>query len=308
MAPSPIRMPISLTPDHAVPRPRWHSHAYNRADLYRLAGSLGWVPRPLRLALARRVGRLGPRLMPTEAAAVRRTLSRITGATGGALDALVSATFADFAMCFSDLVSTNRQPADRLGAHVARVDGADRVGQLAGGFVSLTAHVGNWEMAGRLLAGRAERPTHVVVAEDEPIELMRWVRRDGDGVRFVPRARPTMAIELVAALRRGEVVAVQGDRALGTRGDVFVPFFGAPAPFPLGPFVLARAVGVPLVPAFCVLGSDRRYRITVTEPIAVARGGEEEAVAAWVAALEGIVGAHPTQWFNFFDVWSPPAA
>jgi len=27
-----------------------------------------------------------------------------------------------------------------------------------------------------------------------------------------------------------------------------------------------------------------------------------------VAALEGAVRAHPTQWFNFFDVWAPPIA
>jgi len=104
------------------------------------------------------------------------------------------------------------------------------------------------------------------------------------------------------------VVAVQGDRALGTRGDVLLPFFGAPAPFPLGPFVLARAVGVPLVPAFCVLDDRHRYIVTVTEPLSVARGGEEEAARTWVAALERIVGERPTQWFNFFDVWSPPAA
>ena len=27
---------------------------------------------------------------------------------------------------------------------------------------------------------------------------------------------------------------------------------------------------------------------------------------AIVTALEGAVRAHPTQWFNFFDVWAPP--
>jgi len=301
-------MPLSLTPEHAVPRPRWHSHAYNRADLYRLAGALGWLPRRARLALARRIGRVMPRLMPAEEGIVRRTLARVTGATGSRLDALTVGTFTDFAMCFSDLVSTNRQPAARLHAHVARVDGAERVAHLHGGFISLTAHVGNWELAGRLLAGRAGRTTHVVVAEDEARDLGRWVRRDGAGVRFVPRSRPTVSLELVAALRRGEVVAVQGDRALGTRGDVLLPFFGAPAPFPLGPFVLARAVRVPLVPAFCVLDESYRYTVTVTEPLTVARGGEEEAARAWVAALERIVGERPTQWFNFFDVWSPPAA
>jgi lauroyl/myristoyl acyltransferase len=285
-------------------RQRWHSHAYNRADLYRLAAGLGWLPRPMRLGLARKIGRLAPRLMPVERAVIRKTLARVTGATGPRLEALTVRTFTDFAMCFSDLVSTNRRPVARQ-AHVARVEGVENVARVGAGFISPTAHVGNWELAGRLLAGRAARTTHVVVAEEEAAELERWVRRDGDGVRFVPRARPTVSLELVAALRRGEVVAMQGDRALGTRGDVLIPFFGTPAPFPLGPFLLARAVAVPLVPAFCLLDADCDYAVKVAEPIVVSRGGEEEAARAWVGLLEGVVREQPTQWFNFFDVWNP---
>ncbi len=301
-------MPVSLTPEPAVRRPRWHAHAYNRAHLYRLAAGFGWLPRSARLGLARWIGRRAPRFMPAERDVVGRTLERVTGATGSRLDGLIAGTFVDFAMCFSDLMSTNRQPAARLSSHVARVDGAERVARLDGGFISLTAHVGNWELAGRLLASRAGRPTHVVVTGDEAVDLLPWVRRDGDGVRFVPRSRPTVSLDLVAALRRGEVVAVQGDRALGTRGDVLIPFFGAPAAFPLGPFLLARAVGVPLVPAFCLLDAGYRYRVTVTRPLSVSRGGEEAAAGAWVAALERIVSERPTQWFNFFDIWSPPGA
>jgi lauroyl/myristoyl acyltransferase len=301
------RLGASLTSGAAARRPRWHAHAYNRADLYRLAAGLAWLPRRARLGLARAIGRLAPRAMPEERAIVARTLARITGASGSRLDALTRATFADFAMCFSDLLSTNRAPAARLAAHVASIDGGERVAALAAGFVSLTAHVGNWELAGRLLAGRSGRPTHVVVADEEAAELAPWVRRDGDGLHFVPRSRPTTSLHLLAALRRGEVVAVQGDRALGGRGDLPLPFFGAPAPFPLGPFLLARAVGVPLVPAFCVLDARRRYRVIVAEPFVVTRGDEGSAAAAWVATLEGVVRQYPTQWFNFFDVWSGPS-
>jgi lauroyl/myristoyl acyltransferase len=290
----------------AIPSPRWHFHSYNRAALYRIAEALSVVPRDARLALARGLGRLAPRWLPREHLAVRRALEIITGASGARLAQLASAVFRNFAMCFSDLVSTNRRPSEQLLSYVGRLSGVEQLEGLSGGVISVTAHVGNWELAGRLLATRSARRTHVVVAPDVP-ELGRWLRRDGDGMRFVARAAPSIGLELLAALRRGEVVAVQGDRALGTRGDVTLPFFGRGAPFPLGPFVLARAVGCPVVPAFCVLDESLRYRVHVAKPIVVERGDETAAAAAWVAILEDVVREHPTQWFNFFDIWSPPA-
>jgi KDO2-lipid IV(A) lauroyltransferase len=293
----------ALTPH---PPPRWHAHAYNHVTFYRLAAGLGsCLPRRLRLALARQVGRLGPRLLPSEWAAVRHTLARVTGATGPDLDEQATAVFRNFAMCFSDLVSTNRQPAVRLTSHVGPVAGAECIVGIERGLISLTAHVGNWELAGRLLAGRAARPTRVVVAPEDAPGLERWVRRNGDGVRFESRSRPTVSVQLVAALRRGEVVAMQGDRALGSRGDVAVDFFGHPAPFPIGPFLLARAAHVPIVPAFCLLDADHRYTVTLREPLSVSPGREADGLRSWVALLEEVVRGHPTQWFNFFDVWNP---
>lgn len=291
--------------------PRWYWHRYNRAGLYRLAEGIGWLPRGMRLAVARRLGRLAPHFLPAERAAVRTMLEVVTGASGSKLEALAVRVFGDFAMCFSDLVSTNRQSVRRLLTYVERVTGTEHLHALAGGFVSVTAHVGNWELAGRLLATQSARRTHVVVAPEEAPELERWVRRDGDGMRFVPRAHPGIGVALLTALRRGDVVALQGDRALGTRGDVSIPFFGRPAPFPLGPFLLARAAGVPILPAFCVLDRAYRYTVRIAPPITVGRGDEERAARAWVDLLERIVQEHPTQWFNFFDMWRPfagPAA
>lgn len=285
--------------------PRWYAHPYNRPLFYRLAGAAALLPRPARLCLAMGVADLAARWMPAERAVVRRNLERITGAGGPALDALTRALFRDFAVCFADLVSTNRRPGRALLSRIARVTGAEYMRGLDGGVISLTAHLGNWELAGRLLACRARRATHVVVAPDEAPGLDRWLRRNGDGVRFVTRASATAAVNLLAALRRGEVVALQGDRALGGRSDVDVPFFGRAAPFPLGPFLLGRASGAPILPAFCVLDADRRYMVTLCEPFTVPPGGEEGALIRWVGLLEQAVRERPTQWFNFYDVWSP---
>ena len=86
---------------------------------------------------------------------------------------------------------------------------------------------------------------------------------------------------------------------------MLVSFFGRKAPFPVGPFHLARAAGVPVLPAFCTLDGDRRYSLRVLPLMTIARGTEDEALAAWVGTLEQIVAEKPTQWFNFFDVWNP---
>jgi len=45
--------------------------------------------------------------------------------------------------------------------------------------------------------------------------------------------------------------------------------------------------------------------LRVLSPVKITRGGEEEALVAWVGTLESIVAEKPTQWFNFFDVWNP---
>jgi len=295
----------TIHPEPVSQHPRWYGHSYNRVGLYWLAEQLGRAPRWLRLLLARQLGQLAPRFLPAERQAVRGTLAAVTGASNARLDRLTAAVFRDFAMCFSDLISTNCQSGEQLLRYVASVSGLDRIATLSGGIVSVTAHVGNWDLAGRLLATQSERRTHVVVAPEEVPGLERWVRRHSDRMRFVSRTHPGVGVQLLAALRRGEVVALQGDRALGTRGDVPIPFFGRPALFPLGPFILARAAGVPVLPAFCVLDRSYRYIVHVAAPIAVERGKEEDAARAWVGVLEDIVRQHPTQWFNFFDVWRP---
>ena len=296
----------------AAPPPRWYTHRLNRPAVYR-AGALltGALPRPVRLALARVVARRAAEWFPAERARVRANLARVRPAAGAAeRERLVNEVFRHFAVCFTDLISTNRREArpERL---VARIEGDEHL--LAAdaerrGLVLVTAHLGNSELGGRLLAARLRRPTHVVVAAEVDPGVERFLRGGPAPVRFVRRGDPTAAVPLVAALRRNEIVALQGDRALGTRGDMLVDFFGEPAPFPLGPFMLARAAGAPVVPAFCLLDAELRYTIAMAKPIHVAGGAEAAALAEWVGVLEAMVRRAPEQWFNFFDVWSAASA
>ena len=292
----------------AAGAPRWYTHRLNRPAVYRAGAVLaGALPRPARLALARSLARRAAGWFPTECARVRENVARVRpDLDGAARERLVGEVFRHFAICFADLISTNRLEArpERL---LTRVEGDEHLLRVLAdgrGLVLVTAHLGNWELGGRLIAARLRRPTHVVVAAEADPGVERFLRGGESPIRFVRRGDPRAMVPLVGALRRGEVVALQGDRALGTRGDVTVDFFGAPAAFPLGPFVLARAAGVPLVPAFCLLDADHRYTVVVEESIRVAAGEEIEALGRWARVLEAAVRRAPEQWFNFFDVWS----
>jgi lauroyl/myristoyl acyltransferase len=292
------------------PRPRWYGHGLNHPLAYRAVAAIGaGLPRAGRLRLAAALAPRLRRLFRAEWDMVLRNAAHIVpGASGPAREALAADVFRHFAMCFSDLVVTNRR--DQRRGVLAGIEGRSRfeaLMQRGCGVVVLTAHLGNWELAGRLMAEATGRPTHVVVEAEVDPRLESLLRGGPGPVRFVARRRPTDAVGLLTALRRGEVVAMQGDRAIGTRGDVPIPFFGAPARFPRGPFVLARAARVAVLPAFCVLGRDRRYTVHVGEPIVAEPGGEETAQVRWVAGLEAMVRAHPEQWFNFFDCWSSSA-
>lgn len=288
--------------------PGWYTHAWNRPGLYRLGSVVAAaLPRPARLGLATWLGALAHARLHAERRIVGANLARILPRVPpDDRAALVRDVFRHFAVCFADLLVENRRERSAAGL-LARVDGEAHLDEVFGagrGVIVMTAHLGNWELGGRLLAARAGRPTHVVVAAEADPGLERFLRGGPAPVRFIARTQPTAALGLVAALRRNEVVAIQGDRALGDRTDLRVSFFGAPAPFPVGPFVLARATGAPLVPAFCVLGAARRYTIRLGTPIRVVRDGEQAALERWVGVLEAAVRTHPEQWFNFFDVWS----
>jgi KDO2-lipid IV(A) lauroyltransferase len=277
--------------------PDWYSHGLNRVAYYRLATAAAALPRPARLRLARGLGRLLARALPAERRAVRSNLAR------------VRETFANFGAFFADLLTLNRRPGADLRNYVVSAEGEHHVDAAiaaARGVVLLTAHLGNWEFAGRLLASRGGRTAHVVLSAEQDAALERYLRLDSPQLRFVTRHRATSTLGLLAALRRAELVAMQADRPGGGRGDALVPFFGEPAAFPLGPFVLARAAGAAVIPAFCAMAPGGRYRLEIEPPIWVKPGEEQVGLATVVAALERVIRAYPTQWFNFFDAWSPP--
>jgi KDO2-lipid IV(A) lauroyltransferase len=180
------------------------------------------------------------------------------------------------------------------------------------GLIVWTAHLGNPEFASRLLEMHG-RPVNVArVVEDNPAERMLRDRMSNERLRIVDlRGGARATIELLQALGRNEIVAIQGDRVYHPRHGAEVMFFAAPAEFPLGPFLLSQVSGAPVLPGFVVRRGWLRYRVLLGEPILPASSGngdedQRSGLRQAVRFLEMQLTNYYDQWVNFFDFWPVP--
>jgi lauroyl/myristoyl acyltransferase len=185
------------------------------------------------------------------------------------------------------------------------------------GVILVTCHFGNWDVAARTLA-RYDHPFNLVMAREVNETTADYVRqaREQAGIRVLLSDSSVYGpFNMLRALRRNEIVALQLDRPLGGEGARTVEFFGAPALFQAGPLRLARLVGAPVFPVFVLRLGPRRYRIVLGSERRVARAASidemDRILAGIVGEFEVLVRQHPEQWFQFAPFWpadAPPAA
>ena len=179
------------------------------------------------------------------------------------------------------------------------------------GVLLLTAHVGNWEAAGQLLT-RLDVVVNVTGFDKETTQMRDLLTRSSDvKFRLIPlTGSPTDTLPLVAALRRGEIVAMLGDRPYGSPATD-LPFLGGTASFPIGGYVMAAIAGAPLVHAFSLRERGGHYRFCSfppERPHMPARNQRDAYLAAcatrFVTNMESVIRRDPLQWYNFYPFWN----
>jgi len=276
------------------------------------------LPRPLMHRGGRALAAVYYRLRPKYLRAARRNLAVILGEPEDSprVRALAFEMVASHFRAWVDFLHFATRPPEEAARLVEGVVGYSRIVQarLAGkGVLLLTAHLGNWEVGGLMLA-RVNQPIHVVLVPDifPGVERERRRLHERLGVAEIRVDRsfvPTLSV--LRVLGENGIVAMQGDRDFDNTG-IAIPFFGREAYFPRGPLRVAMASGAVVLPAFIVGLPDGRYRAIVEEPLAVVSEGDRDAalrtnLAAYVALLERYVRAFPEQWYCFYPFWDDPS-
>ena len=172
------------------------------------------------------------------------------------------------------------------------------------GVVIFTAHCGNWEWIS-WVTGKTGRPVSVLQRERDQPEMNRYITelRAGAGVKTIDRGSSSSAREMIGAIRRGGILAFVVDQNIRTE-SVRVPFFGRPAPTPIGPARLCIRAEAPVFVAFDTRLPDGRHHVEYLGPIECRRGDDPVALTARVTALvEEHIRRVPEQWVWMHDRW-----
>ena len=193
---------------------------------------------------------------------------------------------------------------DRFGVYAGKkyhfiVDGQELMDELEKhpeGFVSLSSHVGNYEIAGYSLKPKSKRFNALVYAgETATVMENRQKMLSQNNMSMIPvREDMSHLFALNNAIDNGEIVSMPADRIYGSQKGVDCMFFGEKARFPMGAFALATKKNVPMLAVFVMRGGYKTYQAYVRK-IKTAQD--------FATNLEEIVRKYPTQWFNYFDFW-----
>ena len=179
-----------------------------------------------------------------------------------------------------------------------------------GGFVQLSSHIGNYEMVGYSLTSATKKINGLFYGGES--EVMMEFRRKILSMHNIGLIEVNGSMEHIfqmnAAIDRGEIVSMTGDRMLGSPKSFRCQFMGADANFPMGPFALAVQKEVPIVAVFCMRGKWGVYNVYVRKITAAPglppRASMQDMAQKFAAELESIVRLYPTQWFNYYDFWN----
>ncbi|GAL87023.1 lipid A biosynthesis acyltransferase [Sporocytophaga myxococcoides] len=173
------------------------------------------------------------------------------------------------------------------------------------GGIFISAHIGNYEVAGHLL-NQIKAKINIVMfdAEHEKIKSYFSEIYGERPVNIIPVKDDLSHIfEINKALKNQEIICIHGDRYVEGGKVISTDFLGKEALFPLGPFQLAKALKVPYSYVFAVKETDEHYHFFATPP-KVSNGNVEEMVKEYVKEVERMVKNYPEQWFNFYNFWS----
>lgn len=212
-----------------------------------------------------------------------------------------------FATCFLDRVLLLNGRVDLFDVTLHGEDVINAIRANGGGGFLFGAHVGSFEVVRAVGHRLANVRTSLVMYEENARKANAALHAINPdlAMQIIGLGKPGSMLAVRDRLNEGYLVGLLADRSLATERQVPIPFLGAPARFPVGPFRMAAILGRPVVLMLGLHRGNRRYEI-VFETISARPADEpiEDTMQRYVARLEHYCRSAPYNWFNFYDFWA----
>jgi predicted LPLAT superfamily acyltransferase len=179
------------------------------------------------------------------------------------------------------------------------------------GFVLLTAHVGNWQIALTTLKKMA-KPVYLVMRPEDNAAVKESLNIDAQD-NFIKIISPEGflggVVEAMQVLKEGNIVSFMGDRKYGFEA-LEVSFLKDKAYFPFGAFSIAASSNCPVVVLLSAKLGQNKYIVDVSNIIYPRYNSNKDKreqlkiyVQEFADILDKYVTQFPYQCFLFHNVW-----
>ncbi len=173
------------------------------------------------------------------------------------------------------------------------------------GCIIISAHLGNWELAGAILSKLGYRLSIVALPHQDPkVNQFFNAQREFFGTTVIPTT--TAIRRCIEHLKDNRILAILAERDF-TQHGIVMDFFGKPTLIPKGAALFALKTGSPIVPTFFLRTENDEYEIEFLEPIypptiSKAKYSDqdiEDFMRRYVYIIENAIRKHPHQWLMF---------
>ncbi len=217
--------------------------------------------------------------------------------------------FRNHAKAYIDLMMLPRTDVSSMRPllNVRGMENLERARALGKGVMAVSCHMGSYEVVSAIWSVTLA-PVSFFAEEMEPRPLFEWYRdtRARLGISVLPLGLGGLR-KVTQALRDQEMVITAIDRDITGTGQL-MPFFGRPAPIPLGPAAIALHRGTPLLPVCVYRQPDDTYVAeaaphVIVHPTGDTRADEVTATQELLRHIERFIREHPEQWHVPHRIW-----
>lgn len=174
------------------------------------------------------------------------------------------------------------------------------------GGILISAHIGNFEVAEKFFADiDFDMQINVVTTDMERNEIKEYLESVSEKSalkNIIIKDDMSHIFEINAALSNNELICFTGDRYFEGNKTLETNFLGKTAQFPMGPFLIASRLKVPVVFVYVMKEPSLHYHLYARQA-QVKHRDAQHLLETYAVNLESMLEKYPLQWFNYFDFW-----